>query len=304
MLAPKETADNPGGLMPMAPVLDAVELSQYSAEAKYQAGGSVGQLWSVPIRATLKQFQGYWAGNLSGKLDASLKRKAAGSTQLTLDSWMENKLDTDLAECYLIVTNQDVAEEKEGSARTASRSNRTMVYELGTLPRGKRLTWKGITLDYLRRKEKERVARGEQAEEIDETNPEMPPVLLSLKHNDWVRGGYNLRLDPYGTRESELRQASKSSLYAALLVMSTFAELNLDRSTTWGNELQRTRGFDLDRSEALTSRTALLVGFAEGSPGPARLALRAAGGTASQWETVEPADANTMYRFVIPLSSP
>ncbi len=307
-LNPRETADNPGGLMPLATAWEELGLSQYSAEARYQAGGPVGQLWGVPFRATARQFQGIWQGQLPGRIEASLKRRSAGNNKLSLDSWIENKLDADLTDCFLLVTGRDVEIPSSSGGERASRALSVTVYNVGTLPRGKRLTWLNYVSEQLR-EEHRRAARDRTAPLPEPTAAEIEDwssglVLLKL-HGQWMRDAWKVQTrDALGTPETTLK-VEGGAMKAALMVLSTYAELDLetDSSGLLHSEMERSRGFDLDRSEALTTRTALLMGFTSDNAGPARVAFRSAGGTARDWEPIEPSDAYTMYRFVIPLGA-
>ena len=62
---------------------------------EYRAG-----LSGLPVRATLKQLEGYWAGELPGTLRADLAVESGFIP--TAESWIENRLGVDLTGCWLI----------------------------------------------------------------------------------------------------------------------------------------------------------------------------------------------------------
>ncbi len=72
----------------------------YVTPARYQAQPVRGQLQDVLIRATLKQFDGYWHGQTKGTVRGSLVADRR-SGQLTPESWLSHDLSAPLAGGYI-----------------------------------------------------------------------------------------------------------------------------------------------------------------------------------------------------------
>ncbi|MGE3180201.1 MAG: hypothetical protein AB7N71_01110 [Phycisphaerae bacterium] len=65
--------------------------STYATSSRYQSDPIEGTLENVSIRATLKQFEGHWSGNLEGTITGQLIADR-GTGQLTAASWLRNDL--------------------------------------------------------------------------------------------------------------------------------------------------------------------------------------------------------------------
>jgi hypothetical protein len=126
----------------------------------------------------------------------------------------------------------------------------------------------------------------------------LKPVYLSENQESWLR---RFGVSPeimYG--RGSLREEQKldlGKLNEALILVSTFDEIGRKQR----KEVSRSQGQHLDRSLALSSRMAMLIGFSE-DPGPATLCWRPAGDTSARWRPVlsEPG-RKVMYRFAIPI---
>ena len=96
------------------------------------------QMASVPVRATVKQFESCWYGPLPsrqpgtlpnlGTIRASLTALTGG--QLGSGSWIANNTDLDLRECYLVFA-------RAPSLNSGQRYSQIDVLRIGALPAGK-----------------------------------------------------------------------------------------------------------------------------------------------------------------------
>lgn len=75
--------------------------SAYAAAARYTALPHKAALLDVPRRATLKQFEGLWCGQLPGSVRTELLADRA-TGELTPGSWIQNDLDVDFEGGYLL----------------------------------------------------------------------------------------------------------------------------------------------------------------------------------------------------------
>lgn len=67
------------------------EPSHYATAGAYEARPQKGALREVPLRATLKQFEGFWNGPVEGAINAQITLDRA-TGQVTPQSWIENGL--------------------------------------------------------------------------------------------------------------------------------------------------------------------------------------------------------------------
>ncbi|MCC6358719.1 MAG: hypothetical protein IT450_08245 [Phycisphaerales bacterium] len=81
--------------------LAAAAIASYATPERYLARPAEAALADVPMRATLKQFEGFWEGKLEGSVRAGLvvDRKTG---RLTEDSWIQNDLGVDISSAYLL----------------------------------------------------------------------------------------------------------------------------------------------------------------------------------------------------------
>jgi hypothetical protein len=285
-----ESQDIPAGLRPLPPDPDELSTGAYSVPQRYEAIATAGQLRSVPLRATLKQFEAVWDGRLHGSLSASLLRER-DTLRLRPESWLENNLPVDLQDCFLFVTRTNA------SFHRPHRHLTTMAYSLGTLPAGQRIPW--------RRLQEQRP--GPLAVTAPTADDPLDAVaehgrLLSVWHEHWLgrRGLDRLGLGVNPWQRATMTEAplQESGLQSALLLLTTYEEI--DPRMIGQADICRTRGWELDRSSSLNEQTALLVGFALNDPGPLRLCWRSAG-TAARWRPIQPAESRVMYRFTVPV---
>ena len=115
---------SPNYLRPMSPKIDLNESAGRFADTKrYKSEPSRAQLLGVPIRATLKQFEGYWRGTMGGQLSANIRMRKnvlAGDSPFALGSTITNNLGHDLVDCYLIEAKRDPDEFNLSGTRSGS----------------------------------------------------------------------------------------------------------------------------------------------------------------------------------------
>ncbi len=278
----ENSPEAPASLMPLPPTEEFGEEDRYAAGGAYDAVAPNGELWRVPMRATLKEFEGTWSGQLNGQLKASLRQMKAGSYELTLESWIRNELGTDLRQCYLFVAQQNVSD------RFPDRSRMIFVYPMETVGDKERMTIDqslGIQL-----KKRRRTEPGAKEAIIPQ---------LNNMHSEWLRPlGVRFQSDGYGGSRSRER-TDALPFENALLVLTTFQEIARSE-LEYPEMLERSVGAEIDRSSAILKHQALFVGFADG-PGPTRLCWRSSDGWSQRWRPVEPSTSRVMYRFVIPV---
>lgn len=76
-------------------------LSTYATPERYSANVSQGVLLATPVRATLKQLEGFWRGELVGGVAVDLKADRE-SGRLTRDSSVTNQFDFEIVRGYLL----------------------------------------------------------------------------------------------------------------------------------------------------------------------------------------------------------
>jgi hypothetical protein len=94
----------PAALRPLTPVAQITGMdvgSVFTAGQRYQAIPQAGELHDVPLRATLKQFEGFRHGDMEGQISGGLRRRPGNTAELSDSSWIRNDLPFDLTDCYL-----------------------------------------------------------------------------------------------------------------------------------------------------------------------------------------------------------
>lgn len=86
-------------IRPLTPAADI--LSSYATPERYRALAGKSLLEQVPLRATLKQFEAFWSGPVSGPIRTSLVLDRA-TGRVTPDSWIQNDMDHELLGGYLL----------------------------------------------------------------------------------------------------------------------------------------------------------------------------------------------------------
>lgn len=109
-----------GYLRPLTPGPDGTD--SYATPQRYSALSGRGRLEGTPMRATLKQFEGFWQGELDGSIRAELHADRR-SGEITSGSWIQNDLDVDLVGGYLIYVDPRF-QGNDRAARPAGKTNR------------------------------------------------------------------------------------------------------------------------------------------------------------------------------------
>ncbi len=286
--AEKDQAADPGGLLgPLAMEMSLSELNKYTVGERYQALASLGELREVPMRATLKQFEAVWKGQMTGRVTAALARDG-DTPYLHKSSWITNELNTDLHDCHLLVPLSHL---KTGQY---SRARFIHVYPLGLLKDRQRLSIGDFEAEIIKQRRSPRSAQLD----LDQTQTYRPERLTEFQ-TTWLKD--HVRLQDYMYQQSSDQEVrlDVTKFTSALLLMTTFDEIAQQDMLRENQEICRSRGQRLDRSSLLRGDYALLLGFSD-DPGPARLCWRRGEG---KWRPVTPDQAHVMYRIEIPVSS-
>ncbi len=247
------------------------EVSQtYVAPESYTVRASQATLEGVPIRATLKRLQGHWFGRLEGAFSALLEADRWG--RFSKRCFVRNDLGFALKDCYLLLP-------KTPRMGGVIRGTQINLFEVAATMRD-----------------------GEQINLLEpgmaiQTSSTVNWPKLSDEQSRWVR--YFASIGGAKRREAN-PPFSFSRFAAAIALLTTLDEYDVYDNASWSKPIiLRTHLMHLDLSHLLTQGTALFVAEAD-VPGPARLALRSAGGPT--WRTVdEPDRAKTVFRFAIPV---
>lgn len=270
----------------------------------YNLGPATAELWRVPVRATLKQFEGRWRGDLLGRLDASIRivkrafEKSAKDSNAVVEpcfdpgSTITNRLGVDLEGCLLFQPTSNrypLGATVIGSRATGP--HKIIVHALGDLRDGETVNLAS------------RLYLDENG--IPRTWEEWHHALLDW-HNRWA--GDFARSVPGATlraKESAIKTVRQETYQEALLLATTLSEYDEYNSGVTGFDqlpvmFSRQRCRSLDLSGLLTDDMVLLVGFAR-DPGPVSLCTRA--GPDGDYKRLTPKEAWTVYRIIIPIDN-
>jgi len=270
-------------LRPVPPARSLAGVS-FAAPKRYRLRPAAAILEHVPVRATLKQLEGYWNGQLSGQLQASIRIAPVKTGPdeptrwlVSQDSWIRNGLGVTLRDCYLLVARAD-------PVASPGRTEHIDVYEIRRIEAANR------------RQTMRELLYAEGAPPL-----RIPNTLTSM-HQAWAA-----RLARFGAAQPDRQPAFEPQDYArALMLLTTLREyaVSAGEVTTgaYYTVLPRPSGeivFWLECSDMLTKQTALLVGFAD-DPGPIRLCVRT-GGRQGGFRPLSVSRAVTAYRIRIPV---
>jgi len=246
----------------------------------------------VPMRATLKQFEGRWQGPLRGALDGSV---VVAGRRITDDSFIISELGVDLDPCYLIHSALDL------DNFDAARDNGIYVYDVGP-----------VASDGQRIRLAPRCYKAADGERIDEV---INDSKLALYHKDWARGFASLLAD-FGMRPGTAVPVELGDERTALLLISTIGDF--DHASLYAmrvgwrmpSSFSRSHFRHLDirehlqpgkvdeRGRQIHAGSAVLIGFADDA-GPVRLFRGAPGRDFAMLEP-DPRKSWAMYRIRIP----
>ena len=275
----------------------------FADPGSYELRPATAELLRVPIRATLKQFEGRWRGQLRGGIDAAVRladrtfTRSANEEQTVRErcfdesSTITNRLGVDLEDCFLF---QPSVNRYEGGLNYMSPRSQNLteikVYALGALADGATVRPASLYTDQF----------GNRL-----TWSDWHRSLLDYQ-NAWGKrfaGDVSLKMLQ---EKGKVKAGELSGFQEALLMLTALSEYD-ETSTTLQHYSQapilfsRERCRWMDLSEVLTKDMVLLVGFAK-APGPVSLCTRRAGST-RDYRRVAPEEAWTVYRVVIPVET-
>lgn len=243
----------------------------------------------VRIRATLKQFEGRWAGPLGGKLSGALHTRRGVIAE---GSFVINDLGGDLEECLLLLPTVNLA------APFRPRSDLIQLFDLGDLPSDGQVVQLAP-----------RCLRPEPQETLGQF---LARSTLAEAHRQWRSAvpviGMGMGVSPRSARGEERR---------ALLLASTVGDLTPQSLAGLMDPILGLRTVSRDRLRGLDLREALEAGWATGEAteaqaghavligfarhgGPARL-FRREGDRAYRMLKPDERRSLTMYRIHLPI---
>ncbi len=271
-----------GLLRPSPRIVHGVDMVEdtFVAPERYRAERDATWLENVPVRATLKEFQGYWHGPVGGTINGKFVVPPRSEDESSQRDWfgegsiIRNNLGFALVDCYIIETREEIAGEAPGLL--------TRCLKLGTLE-------KDAVLDH--RMLEERLYYDDPPSAGAMRKPLAGAELfLTTIAEEWRRSVTGVTFAPAGAGTRVLRGGADS---AALLLLSTYELLKTDQDGI--QHTTRGPGRMLNCSQLVTNRTALLIGFSQEPRGPVLEIDRV---------KHRPDRSFTMYRFVIPVERP
>jgi len=249
---------------------------RFAVQRSYETWLGEQRLRDVPIRGTVKQFEGYWYGPANGTVRGVFRFDKSG-WRLSPDSWIANYTTFDLKNCYLLLTRTELFSEP-------TRDMQILVLPIGDLASGQRRS----DLQALLRGGGS--ARGSAGGRFSLTETAKNWLNNVVSRPRWAARS---RSQTSGTWS-----ASAEAMSAAMLtVFSDVVAAQVRRPSRWTSlpprlELPRSGSRWLDLRNALDDRTAILVGLAA-EPGPLRLKVNGL--------RIEPSSATCIVRVVMPL---
>lgn len=265
--------------------------SSYADPARYRLFPASAQIRDVPVRATLKQFEGRWSGELRQTIQADVRVGQQRSrddetvaTGVLEGSTITNELDHPLTNCFLIHPLQDAY---TSFVARGPRHAWIRVYPLGNIAEGEQI---------------------DLAARMYADRKSQPGILMDVK--DWekwtlgeaiknwdrgVRAGMAL-----GGGSEIIPNLDLEPHQDALLLLTALSEhepTTLPGTFNPGYDFSRRHCRQLDRSAELTSDVVMFIGFAE-DQGPVMLCT---GSGSREYRPLLADWAQTMYRFIIPV---
>jgi hypothetical protein len=260
---------------------------RFADPQRYRSRSIRAALDDVPMRATLKQFEGYWQGSLSGQLHAEIRMLAnppprIQQSRIAPGSFLTNDLGHDLQRCFLFESRLD-------PDHGASRDTSILVHYIPRIANGERLVLDETLL-------------GEELDaDVRKADATKEPNLQNLQRS-CINSLNNRLLGPGSVSFGGRQIALGSSPELAALLLSTYAEFTqqVDERNFGGvgPDLVRTHGQTLDRSRDIRRDQLLLLAFSN-EAGPA--VLRARRGDAA-YRPVAARSSTIVHRFTIPVS--
>lgn len=279
-------------------------LSTYATPERYTANASQGLLLKTPIRATLKQFEGYWRGELVGGVTVDLKASRE-TGRLSHDSAIKNNFDFDIVRGYLLYVDprlqaRDTAvpyhvsglDKRTDQAKYLDSANpppatAVLALELPKIKAGESLgaigdeVYKNFSADHQR------------WSGLTEPPPDKEPVLPTLWYlqtGDWIAS-----CNPLMILKGSLDAPTAAALFASTINLylpnqsSSFDSYGLSVSLRDLPEMDVTHWL----AGGATEGTAILLLVAD-TPGPATLVVNG--------DPLPTRIGRTLYRYRVPIS--
>ncbi len=262
--------------------------SSFADPGEYRLFPANAVISDVRIRATLKRFEGRWAGALGGTVTGEI---AVRRSEILEGSYIVNNLGVDLRDCYLLHPVLDIVDGPPRPGTTSvPRSGSIFAFPIGQVPAdGGRIELAPRCYPKVEDEQKER----------RETLPK-----LADAQSRW--GSEFSRLPRFGLGGGTDARLTLSQEENALLLLSTVGDYDYEHDTgmvaavvgakTWSRDGLR----HLDLREQLRRDTVMLIGFAD-DPGPVRL-FRRTGDRPYRVLEPDPDRSWTMYRIRIPVT--
>ncbi|MCG3125465.1 MAG: hypothetical protein CHACPFDD_00288 [Phycisphaerae bacterium] len=269
-----------------------VSESEYSTPTQYEVLPARATLHRATMRASLKQLEGFWSGELDGTVSGQIV--IDGQTgRVSDESWLRNELGAEIVQAYLLYLDPRLDPSSVFRAAPSATDYRgvlnyrgdpaisamnVLVAGVGPLKPGER------TAAAIGAREYAQFERDYAAWQAD-PKPESEPFLPTLRRRqlEWVRQFATV-----------VPSATADPRFGGVLLASTRSlYLHMDEAIRrMGIELSSDGMNDIDISHWLTRNEAALIAFTE-SPGPARLLRNGA---------PRPTDRGyTVYRVRIPV---
>ncbi len=277
-------------LQAMPPSRPGVSTQSYADPGRYRLVPSRAELLNVPIRGTVKQFQGRWVGTLPGGLKADLTTMPGNEggrydVRIADRGTLVNELGLDLDKTFLVYAASS-AYAPNTTFRVPEWSDKIYVFPLGPLAQGESIQPASRLYYY-------RDGQPKKFEDWSEST-------LQKAIEDWAKGATGFSIRDLAGGSSPWGELERHEM--SLLLLSFFQEYTppLDANPWSMTESSLTcgTGRHLDIAPLLDADTALFIGFAR-NEGPVTLCARNSG--ADSYRRVSPRDALTMYRVLIPL---
>lgn len=267
-----------GPIFPLPKAIDNMTGGETSfvASDTYRLEQAATLIEGVPVRATLKEFEGRWHGELGGTIEARLIYDEK-TKQFTEDSYIRNELGVTLDDCFLFEGDQEIAGER-------GRSTGIRCHQLNRLgDKGESANLAGEALF------KRLYDKGTLDSNGDPELRKGADLYLTEFLDTWKRkiGAVSSLMG----QPTQVRNIATDVEHAPYLLLSVYNLIDPSGSTAAWN-LQRSFGRRLDCSHWITRHTAVLIGFSMETP-PAVLQIDRA--------NERPERALTMYRFLIPV---
>ncbi len=214
----------------------------YETPERYAAEVTRGLIRGAPLRATLKQFEGYWEGTIQGRIRGELVAER-GTGKLLPESFVVNDTDRQFEIGYLLYTDPRLTYLSQVAARPAGPHNRNrywgadayppavniLAVEIGRLNPGATLQSPGAE-EY----ETYDVARRNWLTDQNR-KPDLEPKLRTLWHQQNLVWANTFRPTPFGERITPTAAAAllyvTQNLYLPNRAVGSFDKIGIELTT-------------------------------------------------------------------------